>query len=329
MPKVSVVTPSYNHGRFLRERLASILNQTFDDFEWIIVDDNSSDNSRSILEAAALEDSRIRLFFHERNLGMAATVRAAIAESCGMYVYRAESDDTCDRRLLQRMVEVLDMNPTVGLVHCRALHLDETGFTWGGLRQRHGDRVTQGLDAFRSLVMKYDICGSNMMFTRKAHNEVGGFAAGPFLSACDYHFSLRVSLQFDLAYIAEPLGYHRAHNTNLSNTVQRTLDLDFLCRESFEVLLETFRRVPAPHHLAALLRPALRNVTYQAVAGTYIEALLSGRRGVCKELKRRAEGYDPGGTTGLGWWYACSKALFYRTFSHVYPRFMKALDYRA
>jgi glycosyltransferase involved in cell wall biosynthesis len=313
MPRVSVVTPSFNHGVFLGERISSILEQTFQDFEWVIVDDCSRDQSREILQAAARRDSRIRLFINERNLGMAATVRSAIERSSGEYIFRAESDDSCDRRLLERMVQVLDANPTVGLVHCRALHMDERGALWGGIRQRRTDRVSKGLEVFRSLVLNNYISGSNVMFTRRAHDDVGGFGTGSFQSACDYHFSLLVCLKYDIAYIGEALGFHRSHGNNLSGTVERTLDLDFLFRENSEVLLDVFSRIPAGRpDLLALRGPALRSVTRRAVASAYVDAKLSGKTEVARELIERAEHYDPGGTTGAGWFRACIQAACFR-----------------
>ena len=81
MPKVSIVTPSYNHARFLPDRANSILGQTFQDFEWIIIDDCYTDGSQDVLHNLVGDDRRVTLLFHSQNMGMAAATREAIALS--------------------------------------------------------------------------------------------------------------------------------------------------------------------------------------------------------------------------------------------------------
>src|SRR6266403_3876930 len=107
-PRVSVVVPNYNHARFLRQRLDSIVGQTFQDFELILLDDCSTDESQSILREYAT-DSRVRLEFNEKNSG--STFKqwnkgARLAR--GKYVWIAESDDYADEGLVERLVRALD-----------------------------------------------------------------------------------------------------------------------------------------------------------------------------------------------------------------------------
>src|SRR5581483_5210928 len=130
-PKVSVVVPSYNHGRYLAARLDSVLGQTFPDFEVIFLDDASPDGSRAVFERyrghpkvrAAFNDVNSGCVFRQWNKG----VRLARGE----YVWLAESDDVADPRFLEVLVGLLDANPSAGLAYCKSLSIDEAGAVLG------------------------------------------------------------------------------------------------------------------------------------------------------------------------------------------------------
>src|ERR1700686_241166 len=104
IPKVSIIIPNYNHARYLRKRMDSVLGQTFQNFELILLDDCSTDESRSILLEYAT-DPRVRIDFNEKNSG--STFRQwnkGVRLAHGEYVWIAESDDYADPHLLERLV---------------------------------------------------------------------------------------------------------------------------------------------------------------------------------------------------------------------------------
>jgi glycosyltransferase involved in cell wall biosynthesis len=105
-PRVSVAVPNYNHARFLRQRLDTILAQTYQDFELILLDDCSTDESRTILEQYA-GDPRARLEFNEVNSGSTFKQwNKGVRLAQGKYVWIAESDDYSDARFLERLVSL-------------------------------------------------------------------------------------------------------------------------------------------------------------------------------------------------------------------------------
>ncbi len=115
MPKVTVVVPNYNHARFLPKRIESILSQTFQDFELILLDDCSTDESRSILSSYA-SDPRVTIEFNEANSGSTFKQwNKGVRLARGKYVWIAESDDYADERLLEGLVAVLDAEPEVDI----------------------------------------------------------------------------------------------------------------------------------------------------------------------------------------------------------------------
>src|SRR4051794_37670590 len=131
MAKVSVVVPSYNHARFLAQRLDSIAGQTYRDFEIILLDDASQDGSAEICERFAVQHS-CKFIRNQVNSGGAfAQWNKGIRAATGEYVWIAESDDFADHRLLETLIDRLDQNPGCGLAYCQSLRIDEKGRSLG------------------------------------------------------------------------------------------------------------------------------------------------------------------------------------------------------
>ena len=145
-PTVSVVMPVYNAEPFLREAVASILNQTWQDFEFIIIDDGSSDNSRAIL--GSLQDPRLRLVFCE-HAGFLPTLTRAVYEARGDWIARMDADDICHPERLERQLDFLHSHPecvfvgcTYGLITPNGKYLRPRGsFKWEYVDRR---RITLG-----------------------------------------------------------------------------------------------------------------------------------------------------------------------------------------
>src|SRR6266853_495182 len=120
MPTVSVVIPNCNHARYLRKRIESVLGQTYRDFEVILLDDCSTDGSRSIIEEYRV-DPRVRIEFNEENSGSSFKQwNKGVRLARGKYVWIAESDDYADERLLERLTSILEKQPEVTLAYCRS-----------------------------------------------------------------------------------------------------------------------------------------------------------------------------------------------------------------
>jgi glycosyltransferase involved in cell wall biosynthesis len=221
MPAVSVIVPNYNHARFLRQRIDSILAQTFRDFELILLDDCSTDESRSILCEYASEP-RVRLECNEVNSGSTFKqwnkgVRLAKAK----YVWIAESDDYADPRFLERLIALLDADPKVTIAYCRSWRVSDAG--------KMDDFVYPLLDASDLLRWSTDFCSdggeecrryfvtanlvrnaSSAVFRKAIYERVGG--ADENLRLCgDWKLWAGMSLCGSMAYTSEPLNYYRLH----------------------------------------------------------------------------------------------------------------------
>lgn len=306
VPRVSILTASFNHAPFLEARAASILGQEYRDFEWVVIDDASTDASMGLLQAVALGDRRVRLLTNETNLGMAATTRRALSLASGELVHRAESDDFCEPSFLGRLVNVFDEHPRVGLAHSAVRRADANGRLSGGWRQPRRDRTDSGRTAFRKLTRGNYVAGPATMFRRAVLDNAGGFAVPPIEIACDYHFALRVCFDWDLAYIAERLYSHRVHAANLSGLIGRAMDLELFERETFGLLDDVFDRLPPSwSEEASLQEEAVRFACLRFGTSLFLAATQQGDREKAVAVLQFVERKSPGLTYSRQWRRAC------------------------
>ncbi|MFZ3380501.1 MAG: glycosyltransferase [Candidatus Acidiferrales bacterium] len=225
MPTVSVVVPNYNHARFLRQRIDTILAQTFQDFELILLDDCSTDESRSILrEYAGIP--RVRLDFNDANSG--STFKqwnkgARLAQ--GKYVWIAESDDYSDPRFLERLVALLEADPKVMIAYCRSWRVSDgdcesrepDDFAYPLLDAADLPRWTvdfraDGIEECRRYFVLANLVrnASSAVFRKSVYEKVGG--ADENLRLCgDWKLWASIALCGSMAYVSDPLNYYRLH----------------------------------------------------------------------------------------------------------------------
>jgi glycosyltransferase involved in cell wall biosynthesis len=232
MPAVSVVIPNYNHAPFLPQRIESILRQTFQDFEVIVLDDCSTDDSRSVLSQYA-SDSRVRLEFNDANSGSAFkqwNKGARLAR--GKYVWIAESDDYADERLLETLVSRLEAEPAAVLAHCRSWRVSVDGHLYG-----FADAYLAYLDPLRWTMdfsadgreecRNYLIFGntflnaSSVVFRREVYWQVGG-ADENFVFCGDWKTWAAMALTGGtLVHVGQPLNYCRFHDATVTARAKR------------------------------------------------------------------------------------------------------------
>ena len=227
--KVSVCLPSYNYARFLGEAIASVLAQTYQDFELIIVDDASSDGSEEIIHR--FPDQRVRFFRHEANLGPVRTWNRCLSLARGEYLCFLCADDLFRPRKLEVQSALLERNPQACLVHSDGFAIDAAGkrmalfrARFPGALQSHlaESHVSKGREEFKRLLAGYNyIHLSSAMFRRRCWEEVGGFDER-FPYAADWDFWLRLALVGDVAYTPELLFSVRWHGANLTAEMKRS-----------------------------------------------------------------------------------------------------------
>jgi glycosyltransferase involved in cell wall biosynthesis len=237
-PIVSVIVPNYNHARFLRQRINTILAQSFLDFELLLLDDCSTDESRAILREY-VSDLRVRLDFNESNSGSTFKQwNKGVRLARGKYVWLAESDDYSDPRFLERLVALLDADPEVMIAYCRSWRVrdddasdarDATGSDGGRGNAKPHEFAYPLLDAPDLPRWSTDFCAdgteecrryfvianlvrnaSSAVFRKAAYEEAGG--ADESLRLCgDWKLWASIALRGKMAYVSDPLNYYRLH----------------------------------------------------------------------------------------------------------------------
>ncbi len=234
MPSVSVVVPNYNHARYLPQRIESILRQTYQDFELILLDDCSTDDSRAVLSQCA-GDARVRIEFNEANSGSVFKQwNKGVRLARGKYVWIAESDDYADEHLLERLVRILDRDDTVAYAYCRSWQITADGRRQGfhdkysqykGPRGWDADYCVDGRQECRDyfLFMTPVSNASAAVFRKSAYDSVGGADESMVLCG-DGKLWAGIALTGRVAYISEPLNYYRLHaDTQRMRTSRRSV----------------------------------------------------------------------------------------------------------
>jgi glycosyltransferase involved in cell wall biosynthesis len=294
MPTASVIVPNYNHARFLRRRIDTILAQTFQDFELILLDDCSTDESRSILREYA-SDLRVRLEFNEVNSGSPFKQwNKGIRLARGKYVWIAESDDYAHERLLERLVAVLEADPKVAFGYSRSRCVDENSESGGfsDFYLAHIDSSRWSRDFCvdgREECRNYFVCAnpvpnaSAVVFRRDVYEKVG--RADETLRYCgDWKLWAAMALEGSVAYVSEPLNYFRFHAASVRN---KSSDGAVDVTEALQVIRWILDRVTPPD--------AVLQQTYRTHADLWVPLVLSPRvpASLRSEVLQRARAVDP------------------------------------
>ena len=222
MPKVSVITPTYNQAQYITESIQSALDQTFQDFELIVVDDGSTDNTRAVVDS--YQDPRIRYIYQE-NRGVSAAINTGIKSSTGEYIVLLASDDMWLPRNLELQVKLLDSRPDIALaLSDMYVFNSDTGANLGRMWQDVPDHYLRELhDGTRAPLNEFLSWGITLfaivttVMRRKVFDEVGYFDES--LPCCeDYDMFVRMLQRFSIGIINEPLVRYRVHQASLSRS---------------------------------------------------------------------------------------------------------------
>jgi glycosyltransferase involved in cell wall biosynthesis len=267
-PKVSVCMPTYNQGRYLRQALESVLRQKLQDFEIVVFDDASTDETPEIV--AAFHDERIRYFRQERNVGIAANRNSCIAKARGRYLAWLDSDDVYLTDMLAVQSAILETHPNVGLVHGAFEVIDHDGRRLPDWPLPFKcDVIEPGPRALRELVLQNYITAPTVMVRRACFDRVGRYATELSNSGEDWEMWLRIALHADIAYTATAVAQYRQHKNSSSSFSVKNGDR---LRNDFKVL-QTFLKKYAQ------LDPDNATLRNQAHAALAVKALiLSGER---------------------------------------------------
>jgi glycosyltransferase involved in cell wall biosynthesis len=243
---VSVIVASYNHAEYLERRMDSLIRQTYQTIEILVIDDCSSDNSVEVLRKYEYHP-KVRLIIRENNGGWVAVSNQGIEMTVGEFVIFANCDDSCDPLMIERLVTALTLNTTSGIAFCRSLMVNEKD-------QVLGDDFQNRETAFRHLCARDTLIGRDEMYRfllhscvipnlsaalirRSCFDSIG--VLSPDYRACsDWDLFFRITNHFDFYYVTEPLNRFRQHSTTIRSATKGRITYD----EFFKLLLGEIRR---------------------------------------------------------------------------------------
>lgn len=222
MPKISIIVPNYNHAIFLEKRIDSIINQTFNDFEVILLDDASNDNSLHILNNYANHHKVSSFSVNSTNSGSPFKQwQKGIKLAKGDLIWIAESDDFADYKFLEKIVPLfLDKN--VMLAYCNSYEIDENDVIsnkqwndalcpihWKDDHYNDGNNEIKKYLMYRNTILN----ASAVVFRKDRYFEVGGVNQD-FCYSADWLLWATLIKDHKIAYINSPLNYFRKHNAS-------------------------------------------------------------------------------------------------------------------
>lgn len=248
---VSVVVPSFNHRAFIDKAIQSVLSQTYEAIELIVIDDGSTDGSVSYLEELSSQHGFI--FVSQENVGVSNVLNRGIREiSRGEYVCLLGSDDYLEPEKIQRQIRAMNDNPGFELCYTQAKEFDsDTGEVFRTFPKRNvcGYVLNQ-------VIFHQPYAGGSMLFTRALYDKIGGFDES--LAIEDWDFSIRAAAATKFLGIGEPLFNYRSHATN----TMKLLDRRRIFSEKAKILSKNYMLVSPLRWLLCLCFHFIYDHTY-------------------------------------------------------------------
>ncbi|MEM8504668.1 MAG: glycosyltransferase [Cyanobacteria bacterium P01_D01_bin.1] len=277
MALVSIIVPVYNGASTIRETLDSVLQQSFDAFELIVIDDGSTDNTLEIV--ASFDDPRLSVFSYP-NAGVATTRNRGVAQASTEYISFIDADDLWTPDKLARQLDALESSSNAAVAYSWTDYIDQSGRFIAS-----DQRVTFSGNAYGELLRRDFLeSASNVIIRRKAFLDVGGF--DPSLSgAADWDFFLRLAKRYDFVAVPHLGVLYRISNSSMS------ANLSMQEQECIAVLEQAYEQAPA--HLQSL-KPQSFGQLYQYLSFSAMRGPLSRDSGLMAlHYLRRSLAHSP------------------------------------
>jgi glycosyltransferase involved in cell wall biosynthesis len=211
-PIVTVYIANYNYANYVKQSIESVLEQIYRKFELIIIDDGSTDGSRSVIQEY-IEHPKVRVIFQE-NKGLIATNNIALHAAKGKYIMRLDADDYLDENALLVMIEAIDKSDNLALVFPDYYYVDAQGRVTSQERRHNFNKDVSLFDQ--------PAHGACTLIRRDCLLEVGGYSK-EFNCQDGWDLWLKLIENYDIKNINLPLFYYRKHGSNLTNDTDRLL----------------------------------------------------------------------------------------------------------
>lgn len=222
MPAVSVIIPNYNHALYLRQRIDSVLNQSYTDFEVIILDDCSQDESREIIEGYRYHPKIKSIVFNEKNSGNTFMQwNHGVQLAGGDYIWIAESDDWCEPGFLQTLMGGVTDASAVAM--SQSLVVSDSGKVLWNSRASKLEETRDGIEYIQTNMLKENsIFNASMCIFRREHFRQVDPEFATYRFCGDWFFWVHILLQGDIFISGKVLNYFRKHGDDVSGKAYKS-----------------------------------------------------------------------------------------------------------
>jgi teichuronic acid biosynthesis glycosyltransferase TuaG len=231
---VTVIIPTYKRTDYLKLTLKSILNQSYQNFEIIVVDDGTP-NDNNLLLCNSLE--KVKYIKIENSGGPAKPRNVGINNAKGKYIAFVDDDDLWDKEKLKKQVEILDQNPSYGLVHNFCQIIDKNGLIQNAITGKPGSLDVKHGDVSLKMMGNWTIMMPTPLVRKEVINNVGLFNEKIPGTLADVEYWVRTSFCTNFYYLDEPLVQYRIHEQNMSSDIQKYFQLPLYLKN---VLVEQY-----------------------------------------------------------------------------------------
>ena len=250
---ISVIIPVYNGEKTIRETIDSVIKQTFDNFELIVINDGSTDSTLDIVNS--IQDSRIKVFSYD-NAGQSASRNWGISLAKGEYISFIDADDLWTPDKLESQLQALQENPQAAVAYSWTDWIDEAGEPWG-----RGIHISESGDVYGKLLLNDFVAnGSNVLIKSEALKEVGGFETS-LIPAEDWDMWIRLASRYHFVVVPSPQILYRVYTSSCSGNIWK------MESSSLRIIEKAFANAPSSvqHLQKETLGNRYKYLTFKAV----------------------------------------------------------------
>lgn len=207
---VSIILPIYNGEKYMRLSIESVIKQTYKNWELLILDDCSTDNTANIAHEYVLKDSRIKYYKNEQNLRLPSNLNKGFSLSKGDYLTWTSDDNIYDQEAISRMVHSLE-NSDAEFVYASCRIIDSEG---------NNIEYIMANNKGRKMIVGANPVGACFMYTRSVYETIGEYSS-QYILVEDFDYWQRIFAQYKITYISDILYYYRCHEGALTSTMQK------------------------------------------------------------------------------------------------------------
>lgn len=244
--KISIIICSYNRAGYIEKSIKSALNQTFTDFEIIVIDDSSKDNTEDIVKSLIQKDSRIKYFKNEINLGISKSRNKGILLAEGEYIAMLDSDDYwLDNKKIEKQIEILEKNKGIGLIGSNILCIDKDNKELKKYYYESEDKKIR-----QKILLRNQFAQSSIIFRKKLIEKTGLYNT-EFDGCEDLDLWLRIGQNCNFANLNEVTTAYLVHPGGISKQKK------FKIAKNIYLLIKKYKKI-YPNYTLAKIKAILR-----------------------------------------------------------------------